>query len=232
MKFNREKSKQFTMLECNEKKNVESFGKVMLTAFGICILLYGSALFEKQASNNLYSNNNGDSSSNIKVVVSDYDRARAKYLEKVHEYRDNFDDRGLLDFYKNGKLIVNYNGNKIESNIKALYLRYGYINNNKFIFLSNVLNGRNVDFFTGVDNYYAEDYSIIEFRNTTVFEELYKKHSFQISVGNSIILNEEDTKELISMLNTWDGKINNMVPETMAVENKQVWEEVTGEKER
>ena len=226
MKFNREKSKQFTMLVCNEKKKVEKFGEIVLTAFGVLLLLFGTTPTVNNSVKRI------DNVGEGLVVINEYDKARAEYLDRLYRYREEFTDKKLLDFYKNGKLIVNYNGNQIESNIKALYLRYGYINNNKFIFLSNVLKGRNVDFFTEENNFYAEDYSIIEFRNTTVFEELYKKHSFQISVGNSIILNEDDTKELISMLNAWDGKINNMVPETMAVENKQVWEEVTGEKER
>ena len=118
---------------------------------------------------------------------------------------------------------VEYNGEKIESNLKALYLRYGYNDNNKFIFLSNVLNGRNVDFFTQEDNEYAEKQHIIEFRDTTIFENLYNKYSSNI-VDNVLTLNEEETKEFLSMISMWDGKINDMVPETMAVDNKQVWE--------
>jgi len=228
MKFNREKSKQFTLLESNEKKDIERFGKVMLTSFGICVLLFGSALLEKEPvlSDNVYNKDE-----NFEVVISDYDRDRFEYLEKVHKYRDEFDDRDLLDFYKNGKLVVNYNGNMIESNIKALYLRYGYIDNNKFVFLSNVLNGRNVDFFTNDDNEYAEEYPIIEFRNTTLFEILYEKYSFMIN-NNCITLSEEETNELISLIYNWDGKINDMVPETMAVKNKQVWEVNLDEKKR
>ena len=229
MKFNREKSKQFSLIESKEKKKAEQFGKVVLTSFGIMLILFGSSLIESKQSNKpLQYVNNSDKS---QVNISDYDIERGKYLERVHKYMGEFTDRKLLDFYKEGKLIVNYNGNKIESNLKALYLRYGYINNNKFIFLSNVLKGRNVDFFTSVDNYYAENYSIIEFRNTTLFEKLYEKYSLRIT-DNTITLDEKETLELISLIYTWDGKINDMVPETMAVENKQAWEEVSSGKER
>ena len=215
MKFNREKSRQFTLLECNQKKKIEKFGKLILTSFGIVLILFGRSL------DNNVSINNSNNSEKTQIVISDYDIQRGQYLDRVHQYREEFDDNNLLDFYKNGKLVVNYNGKVIESNVKALYLRYGYINNNKFLFLSNVLKGRNVDFFTGVDNYYAEECSIIEFRNTSVFEKLYEKYSPQI-VNNVMTLNEEETKELISMISLWDGKINDMVPETKAVENKQV----------
>ena len=225
MKFNREKSKQFTLLECNEKKKVENFGKVILTSFGIVLLLFGDTLTKN------ISLNNSKNIENRTQIISEYDIEIGKYLNKVHQYREEFTDSNLLDFYKNGKLVVNYNGNKIESNIKALYLRYGFINNNKFIFLSNVLNGRNADFFTSENKYYAEDYPIIEFRNTTLFEKLYEKYLFRI-IDNTIVLDENETIELISMISTWDGKINDMVPETKAVENKLVWEVVSGGKER
>ena len=227
MKFNREKSKQFTLLECNQKKKIERFGKVVLTSFGVVLILFGTTL-NSDDNNLIIKSNNAEKS---KLMISNYDIARGEYLERVHQYKDDFEDNDLLEFYKNGKLVVNYNGNIIESNIKALYLRYGFINNNNFIFLSNVLKGRNVDFFTLKNNYYAEDYPIIEFRNTTVFEKFYDKYSSKI-VDNVIILNEEETKDLISMMYLWDGKINDMVPETKAVLNKHIWEVVSSGKER
>ena len=225
MNFNREKSKDFTLLECNEKMKIEKFGKVILTSFGVVLILFGT-----NVNKNMVVTNSKDIERQ-QVVISEYDRERGKYLEKVHQYREEFSDNNLLDFYNNGRLIVNYNGKVIESNIKALYLRYGYLNNNKFIFLSNVLKGRNVDFFTNQDNSYAEDYPIIEFRNTTVFENFYNKYLSKI-IDNVITLSEEETKDLISMMYLWDGKINDMVPETMAVKNKQIWEVVSDGKER
>lgn len=225
MNFNREKSKDFTLLECNEKMKIEKFGKVILTSFGVVLILFGT-----NVNKNMVVTNSKDIERQ-QIVISEYDRERGKYLEKVHQYREEFSDNNLLDFYSNGRLIVNYNGKVIESNIKALYLRYGYLNNNKFIFLSNVLKGRNVDFFTNQDNSYAEDYPIIEFRNTTVFENFYNKYSSKI-IDNVITLSEEETKDLISMMYLWDGKINDMVPETMAVKNKQIWEVVSDGKER
>ena len=215
MKFNREKSKEFVSIEINEKQKIEKFGKIVLTSFGIVLILFG---------NNL--NNTKDITKEpdkLQVIISEYDTERAKYLEKVIKYEENFNESGLLDFYKNGKLIVTYNETKIEVNLKALYLRYGEINNEKFIFLSNVLNGRNVDFFTNKNNLFAEDYSIIEFRKTTIFEQLYKNH-LNLMLNNTMELNEQETLELISMINNWDGKINELVPETKAVENKQIWE--------
>lgn len=225
MNFNREKSKDFTLLECNEKMKIEKFGKVILTSFGVVLILFGT-----NVNKNMVVTNSKDIERQ-QVVISEYDRERGKYLEKVYQYREEFSDNNLLDFYNNGRLIVNYNGKVIESNIKALYLRYGYLNNNIFIFLSNVLKGRNVDFFTNQDNSYAEDYPIIEFRNTTVFENFYNKYSSKI-IDNVITLSEEETKDLISMMYLWDGKINDMVPETMAVKNKQIWEVVSDGKER
>lgn len=225
MNFNREKSKDFTLLECNEKMKIEKFGKVILTSFGVVLILFGT-----NVNKNMVVTNSKDIERQ-QVVISEYDRERGKYLEKVHQYREEFSDNNLLDFYNNGRLIVKYNGKVIESNIKALYLRYGYLNNNIFIFLSNVLKGRNVDFFTNQDNSYAEDYPIIEFRNTTVFENFYNKYSSKI-IDNVITLSEEETKDLISMMYLWDGKINDMVPETMAVKNKQIWEVVSDGKER
>lgn len=227
MNFNREKSKQFTSLECNGKKKVEKYvdGKVLLTAFGLLLLMFGTTF----VINNLESDVNNVETS--QPMVSDYDIARGNYLQKVHQYREEFTDKDLLKFYQDGKIVANYNGNIIESNIKALYLRYGRINNNNFIFLSNVLKGRNVDFFTTQNNSYAEDYPIIEFRNTTAFENFYNKYSSKI-VENVLILNEEETKDLISTIYLWDGKINDMVPETKAVEHKQVWEGTYSGKER
>ena len=232
MKFNREKSKQFKSLECNSKKKIEKFGKITLTSFGIIIVLFGSALLHNNLKNNQNQFEKPSTSNHVEqsheempphIEVSDYGIARAQYLEKLHQYRDEFTNQELYNFYKDGKIIVEYNGEKIESNLKALYLRYGYNENNKFIFLSNVLNGRNVDFFTKEDNEYAEEHYIIEFRNTTIFENLYNKYSSNI-VDNILTLNEEETKEFLSMISMWDGKINDMVPETMAVDNKQVWE--------
>ena len=177
-------------------------------------------MLEKQpVSINSYNNDNN----NVGLVVSEYDKQRAEYIERLHNYNDNFENIALLEFYNNGKLIVNYNGNVIEANINALYLRYGYINNTKFIFLSNVLNGRNVDFFTNHNYAFAEKYPIIEFRNTTLFEILCKKYGFMIK-DNCIMLGLNETNELISYIYNWDGKVNDIVPETMAVKNKQVWD--------
>lgn len=224
MKFNREKSKQFTLLECNEKKKAEKFQKITLTSYGVVLMLFGSNL---PKNNLVYKSRRKEKS---QPTISEYDRKRGEYLAKVYQYKETFNDNSLLNFYKNGKLIVNYNGNVIESNIKALYLRYGYINNNKFIFLSNVLKGRNVDFFTNENNLYAEDYPIIEFRNTTIFEKMYEKYSSQVDLRNTISLNVKETKELLLMIYEWDGKINDMIPETKAVENKQIWEGASSEK--
>lgn len=221
MRFNREKSKQFKSLECNSKKKIENFGKITLTSFGIIIVLFGSALLHNNLANNQKEFEKPSTSNYIEV--SDYDIERAQYLERLHQYRDEFTNQELYNFYKEGKIIVEYNGEKIESTLKALYLRYGYNDNNKFIFLSNVLNGRNVDFFTQENNEYAEEHHITEFRNTTIFENLYNKYSSNI-VDNVLTLNEEETKEFLSMISMWEGKINDMVPETMAVDNKQVWE--------
>ena len=67
--------------------------------------------------------------------------------------------------------------------------------------------------------------------NTTLFKKLYEKYLFRI-IDNTIVLDGNETIELISMISTWDGKINDMVPETKAVENKLVWEVVSGGKER
>mgnify|MGYP003306759596 CR=1 FL=1 len=64
-----------------------------------------------------------------------------------------------------------------------------------------------------------------------VFEDFYNKYSSKI-IDNVITLSEEETKDLISMMYLWDGKINDMVPETKAVENKQIWEVVSDGKER
>ena len=217
MKFNKEKSKDFVSIECNEKIKAEKFGNIILTSFGIVLILFGSAFISKSIAD---TPKNDD---NLSIMISEYDIERGKYLNKVHELREGFENDNLLDFYQNGKLVMNYNGERIESNLKALYLRYGYNGDDQFIFLSNVLNGRNVDLFTNENKDYAEDYPIIEFRNTTIFEELYNNYLNPI-LDNTIVLDEGETSKLITMIHEWDGKINDMVPETMAVQNKQVWE--------
>ena len=225
MKFNREKSKDFVSIECNEKIKAEKFGNIILSSFGIVLILFGSAFMSK---NTVGTPKNHDNSS---AIISEYDIERGIYLNKVYGLREEFENDSLLDFYQNGKLVVNYNGNRIEANLKALYLRYGYNGDDKFIFLSNVINGRNVDLFTDENKSYAEDCPIIEFRNTTIFEELYNNYLNPI-LDNTIVLDEEETTKLITMIHEWDGKINDMVPETMAVQNKQVWEVNLSGKER
>ena len=225
MKFNREKSKEFASIKLNEKHKIEKFEKVILTSFGVVLILFANALINNDVI--IDSKNN----ENLQVIISEYDIQRGQYLQKVHEYKEEFTDTNLYDFYQNGKLIMNYNGNKIEVKLKALYLRYGKFDDNRFIFLSNVLNGRNIDLFTNENNLYAEDYPIIEFRNTTVFEHLYNNYLNPI-LDNTIELNEEETFQLITMINDWDGKINDMVPQTKAVKNKQIWEVNSDEKKR
>ena len=225
MKFNREKSKEFSSIELNSKKKIEKFDKIILTSFGVVLMLFGSDVVKHKPIFQMID------VSEPQIEISDYDKKRGEYLKKLHDYRECFEDDALYNFYKDGKIAVTYNGNTIEVNLKALYLRYGEIEGTKFVFLSNVLNGRNVDFFTNSDNSYAEDYSIVEFRKTTIFEKLYKKNLNPI-FNNTMELSEDETLELIKMINDWDGKLNDIVPETMAIEEKKIWEDSSSGKER
>lgn len=225
MKFNREKSKEFSSISINEKITAAKYEKVILTSIGIVLLIYGGIHSKgKITSINV---ENIDS----KAVVSQYDIDRYQYLEKVSHLKETFENDTILDYYNEGKLILNYNGNKIEVNLKALYLRYEIVDDKKIIFLSNVLNGRNVDIFTNENKSYAEDYHIIEFRKTTIFEQLYNEYLNPI-IDNTIELDEESTLNLITKIESWDGRVNNLVPETIAIQNKQIWDVVSNGKKK
>lgn len=227
MKFNREKSKEYKSLQCNNKTKVEGFGKIFLTSFGVVLLLFLVSLSNKI--NPSEPINYEDTKPSIQHIASEYDISRGEYLDRVNAYEEEFTNRELLNFYNDGKISFTYNGENIVVTVKSLYLRYGYNDDEKFIFLSNVLNGRNVDLFTGENNSFAEKEGIIEFRNTTIFELLYSNYS---PVGNLLVLNEEETLEFLDYIANWDGKINDIVPKTMAVINKQVWEVSNEERKR
>ena len=120
MKFNREKSKEYTSLKCNNKTKIEKFGKITLTSFGVVLLLFSMSL-----TNKIKPMEPANPKAPVQIIFSDYDKSRGEYLDKVSMYQDEFDNRKLLDFYKDGKLIFEYNGEKVEVTIKSLYLRYG-----------------------------------------------------------------------------------------------------------
>lgn len=226
MKFNREKSKEYKSLKCNNKTKIENFGKITLTSFGVILLLFSMTLTNKVKP--IIPNDNKPP---IQIILTNSDKSRGKYLDTVSQYQENFDNRELIDFYKNGKIVFQYNNENIEVTVKSLYLRYGENGRNNFVFLANVLNGRNVDLFTKEDKIYAETEHIIEFRNTTLFEQLYNGFKDEI-IENKLFLSNEETENFVSTIENWDGRINDMVPQTMAVSEKQVWEADGNERTR
>ena len=127
-------------------------------------------------------------------------------------------DRDILELYDYGKLEV---GDKLIP-LFRIYIAYGYDANNNFVSYFAIPTIGNFNFFTG-EKIELQKTNIIQFRQTSLFVDFVKEGFMTVENGNLIITGSP--KEMNEMVQSWNGEIQKLVPETQLL-NIDVIEEI------
>ena len=129
------------------------------------------------------------------IVNSVYD-----YNHKLNELKKSFVMNDKADFYYNGMIKVNNNEVSIRS-LKVISTNMGY--------LLDYIHGKEIPQNIEVKKVY-------NFVDTSAFEVFINKYVNEV-YNNVLELNNDMISYLNTIIVNYDGKINNLVPETMAV---------------
>ena len=148
---------------------------------------------------------------NNKIVekYSDYHLRMFKNMEEK-QY-----DKTLVNLYNNGKIVFEDKTYEIYD----FYIKYNYLNGT---FEKHLICSK--EDYSDILLKTKENYNcrgIIQLRNTTAFIDILNSNaSYFDSKNNSIKLIDED--KILEIINNWDGMIHDKVPETDAIENKDL----------
>jgi len=145
---------------------------------------------------------------------SEFLMKKMKYLEAVkNEDMSNYDIQ-FVNFYRDGKILIN---NK-EYNNSELYIMLGERDNKKKIML---LSNDNImmDIFSGESYRGYKKIHFLNFRKSLCFYEIYKIYNNKI-MNNMLIIDDYLYKDFLGDLYKFDGKIHMEVPETKIGQGK------------
>lgn len=133
---------------------------------------------------------------------------KAKYLEAVASEDMSKYDIKFVDFYRNGKILIN-NKEYINSD---LYILLGEKDNEKKVML---LSNQNImiDIFSGESYRGYKKIYFLNFRKSECFHNIYKMYQEKI-INNALIINDVIYNSFLNELYKFDGKIHMEVPET------------------
>jgi len=138
---------------------------------------------------------NFDYQSSIEAQI-DYHNRQYELNEKIRTLSESLYDKEYNDYCDNET--ININGN--DYLIKYLHLEYGYLNNQKIVYLKDYHNPH-FDIITGkiIDKDYVRE-KIIALKDSLIFYQYY--HDDNID------------KNIIDYINRFNGEINYSIPET------------------
>ena len=126
----------------------------------------------------------------------------------LYNYENKSYDKKLIDLYNNGNYRIN---NKIYS-IGNVYLAYGYTSEKKVVFYLVCPKLGNYNFLNN-ESYNLSDINLIRLCDTTLFIELLKEKLLTYDEKNNLSFDESRVSMINEMVNNWDGKLHNLVPE-------------------
>lgn len=195
--FNKEESnrtKKVSVANLNCKK----IGKILLTLSLILML-----------------SNSVNAEESLIVETTDCDDSKLHYFDRVFKYsQEKKYDQKMVDLYKNSTVVIS----GVSYPIDKLYLLFDTEKEGYNIHLISVLNGKN-DILTGSEE---EKYNRIAIlKDTTAFINLINSDCVSIDDKKRIITITDNNKAY-EIIRSWDGLIHNLVPETDAVEDKDI----------
>ena len=141
----------------------------------------------------------------IKNEIEHYKKEN-NYNNYVHNENIELYDKDFVDFYHNGKIII---GDK-EYNTSDLYLETGESNREKQLFLIYYKYPNN-DILSKKEKKDFKRISVMSFRNSFVFYQIYNKYKNEINESKLIINNIDD---ICNIIQKFDGKVHLETPET------------------
>lgn len=127
------------------------------------------------------------------------------YNKLLNELKDKFVMNDSANFYYNG--VLNFNNQKVSiRDMKIISTNVGY--------LLDYIHGKKLPEDIIVNKIY-------NFTDTTAFEVFIKKYISNVD-NNELEVDENIISDLNTIIINYDGKINNLVPETMAINKLEV----------
>lgn len=210
--FNKEKSNKVTQIGNINFKTFKKVGAAIIAS----VLLTGTIGLANKTTNNVQETS---SPSTIERQVdqvltggSEFDQSELERIQRINEMRTNEDvDRDVLELYNNGKLEV---GDRLIP-LFRIYIAYGYDNDNNFVTYFVIPTLGNFNFFTG-EKVELQRTRTVQFRQTSLFVDFIKEGFMTVENGNLIITGSP--KEMNEMVQSWNGEIQKLVPETQVLD--------------
>lgn len=217
--FNKEKSNKVTQIG---NINFSSFKKVGAAIIASVLLTGTIGLANKTTNNAQETSSPSTIERQIDQVLtggSEFDQSELERIQRINEMKINEDiDRDILELYDYGKLEV---GDKLIP-LFRIYIAYGYDANNNFVSYFVIPTIGSFNFFTG-EKIELQKTNVVQFRQTSLFVDFVKEGFMTVENGNLIITGSP--KEMNEMVQSWNGEIQKLVPETQLL-NIDVIEEV------
>ena len=138
----------------------------------------------------------------------EHDKRKMDYYNYVEKANlDNY-DKEFVSFYRDGLIIVEGQ----ECKISDLFLEKGLTNEQSILYLIYYKSPNN-DVLSKKEKKDFKRTSVMSFRNTFVFYQIYSKYKNEI-VENKLIINEKNINDIYNMVQKFDGTVHLETPET------------------
>lgn len=217
--FNKEKSNKVTQIGNINFKTFKKVGAAIIAS----VLLTGTIGLANKITNNVQETSSPSTiERQIDQVLtggSEFDQSELERILKINEMRTNEDvDRDVLELYNNGKLEVS---DRLIP-LFRIYIAYGYDANNNFVSYFVIPTLGNFNFFTG-EKIELQRTNLVQFRQTSLFVDFMRDGYITVENGNLLITG--NLQEMNEMVQSWNGELQKLVPETQLL-NIDVIEEV------
>lgn len=217
--FNKEKSNKVTQIGNINFKTFKKVGAAIIAS----VLLTGTIGLANKITNNVQETSSPSTiERQIDQVLtggSEFDQSELERIQKINEMRTNEDvDRDVLELYNNGKLEVS---DRLIP-LFRIYIAYGYDANNNFVSYFVIPTLGNFNFFTG-EKIELQRTNLVQFRQTSLFVDFMRDGYITVENGNLLITG--NLQEMNEMVQSWNGELQKLVPETQLL-NIDVIEEV------
>ena len=174
----------------------------------------------KRIGNNCYTNsfvvfeNNNEKQRRIQKDHFDYEKKKIDYLERVIDNKTKEYDKNIINLYNNGIIVIDGN----EYPLKKFFIKYDLGSNDVILHLT-CINSNFTDILTNSNGDYQYN-GVVRFRDTECFISLINSDAVSIDENRIVIINKEKS---LNIINEWNGMLHSLVPETDAIEKKQIF---------
>ena len=138
----------------------------------------------------------------------EHDNRKMAYINYMVKEKKEFYDVDFVNFYRNGKIIINDK----EYRTSSLYLESGLSNDQESLFLVYYAFPQK-DLLNQKEKINFKRTNVIEFRASNVFHQIYTKYKNEIT-NNTLIINENNKAKIDKMVHSFDGTKHTETPET------------------